>query len=336
VCPHPCEDGCNRKGKDGAVAVNAMERYVGDFGIAKQLKLAKLTEERFAEKVAIIGAGPAGLSCAYQLARRGYPVTVFEAFSRPGGMLAYGIPRYRLPREVLDVGVELKCNFTIGKDVLLEQLRQEYQAVFVGIGAHKGLKLRVPGGDSPNVFTGTEFLNKANSGEEVQVGGKVLVIVTYAMIINVFFMLMEFFTSMYSHVTELTEDFQTLYLGTLGQSSLLPWGRASLVMMAGALALLVVPATRRNEKTLAIASATVFLSLWMDKGICLVVAGFMPSPLGTISRSVPTLPEIMISVAIWAVGALMITIFYKITLSVREGGETWAEEGTATPLAAVK
>ncbi len=184
VCPHPCEDGCNRKGKDGAVAINALERYVGDFGIAKQLKLAKLTEERYPEKVAIVGAGPAGLSCAFQLARRGYPVTVFEAFSQPGGMLRYGIPRYRLPREVLDaeiqrildLGVELKCNFTIGKDMPIEELRRVYQAVFVGIGAHKGLKLGVSGEDAPNVFTGTEFLNKANSGEEVQIGGKVLVI----------------------------------------------------------------------------------------------------------------------------------------------------------------
>jgi NADPH-dependent glutamate synthase beta subunit-like oxidoreductase/Pyruvate/2-oxoacid:ferredoxin oxidoreductase delta subunit len=184
VCPHPCEDGCNRKAKDGAVAVNALERYIGDFGIAKQWKLAKLTEEHYPKKVAIVGAGPAGLSCAYQLARRGYPVTVFEAFSQPGGMLRYGIPRYRLPREVLDaeiqnildLGVELKCNFTIGKEMPIEELRRDYPAVFVGIGAHKGLKLRVPGEDAPNVFTGTEFLNRANSGEEVQIGGKVLVI----------------------------------------------------------------------------------------------------------------------------------------------------------------
>ena len=184
VCPHPCEDGCNRKGKDGPVAINALERCIGDFGIAKSLKLSKLSEEQYPEKVAVVGAGPAGLSCAYQLARRGYAVTVLEAFSQPGGMLRYGIPRYRLPRKVLDaeiqrildLGVELKCNFTVGRDLPLDQLRREYQAVFVGIGAHKGLNLRVPGEDAPNVFTGTGFLNKANSGEEVQIGAKVLVI----------------------------------------------------------------------------------------------------------------------------------------------------------------
>jgi NADPH-dependent glutamate synthase beta subunit-like oxidoreductase/Pyruvate/2-oxoacid:ferredoxin oxidoreductase delta subunit len=184
VCPHPCEDGCNRKEKDGAVAINAMERFVGDFGIAKGLKLPKLVEEHFPEKVAVVGAGPAGLSCAYQLALRGYTATVFEAFSQPGGMLRYGIPRYRLPREVLDteiqrileLGVELKCNFPVGKDISLEQLRREYRAVFVGIGAHKGVKLHVPGENAPNVFTGTKFLNKANSGEEIEIGGKVLVV----------------------------------------------------------------------------------------------------------------------------------------------------------------
>jgi NADPH-dependent glutamate synthase beta subunit-like oxidoreductase/Pyruvate/2-oxoacid:ferredoxin oxidoreductase delta subunit len=184
VCPHPCEADCNRKNKDGSVAINAMERYVGDFGIKKELKLTKLSDEKHSEKIAIIGSGPAGLSCAYQLSRRGYPVTVFEAFSQPGGMLRYGIPKYRLPREVLDaeiqkildLGVELKCNFVVGKDTTLDKLREEYKAIFVGIGAHKGYNLGVPGEDASNVFTGTEFLNKANSGEPVEIGNKVIVI----------------------------------------------------------------------------------------------------------------------------------------------------------------
>jgi dissimilatory sulfite reductase flavoprotein subunit len=184
VCPHPCEDGCNRNAKEGAVAINALERFVGDFGIEKQLKLAKVGEGNYSEKVAVVGAGPAGLSCAYQLARRGYPVTVFEAFSQPGGMLRYGIPRYRLPREVLDaeiqkildLGVNLRCGAVIGKDITLEQLRNDYHAVFVGIGAHKGLKLGVTGENAPNVFTGTEFLNRVNRGDEVALGDKVIVI----------------------------------------------------------------------------------------------------------------------------------------------------------------
>lgn len=184
VCPHPCEDNCNRRQKDGAVSVNALERFVGDFGIEKGLKLTKLTGETQPEKIAVVGAGPAGLSCAYHLARMGYGVTVFESFAKPGGMLRYGIPKYRLPRRVLDaeiqkildLGVELRTNFTIGKDITLDELRSRYQAIFVGIGAHKGYKLGVEGEDAPNVLTGTEFLNRVNSGDHVEVGGKVVVI----------------------------------------------------------------------------------------------------------------------------------------------------------------
>jgi NADPH-dependent glutamate synthase beta subunit-like oxidoreductase len=184
VCPHPCEDGCNRSEKDGPVAINALEQFIGDFGIDHGLKLSKLTAEERTEKIAVVGAGPAGLSCAYQLARRGYSVTVFEAFQRPGGMLRYGIPKYRLPREVLDaeiqrildLGVTLETGAVIGSNVSVEQLRKEYSAVFVGIGAHGGLKLRIPGDNAPNVLTGTEFLNHANSGEDVHVGQTVLVI----------------------------------------------------------------------------------------------------------------------------------------------------------------
>ena len=162
------------------------------------------------------------------------------------------------------------------------------------------------------------FLLRRQTGYDV--GKKAInglaVIVTYAMVINVFFILMEFFTAMYSRVPGLTEDFQDLYLGTVIHTSLLPWGRTSLVLMAGALVFLLVPRLRRNERTLAVACVLVFSSLWIDKGVCLVVGGFIPSPLGTITRYVPTLPELTITLGVWAVGALMITVFYKIALAV--------------------
>ncbi len=184
VCPHPCEEECNRNAKEGAVAINSLERFVGDFAISRKLRLSRLSEDRHSDKIAIIGSGPAGLSCAYQLARRGYPVTVFEAFPAAGGMLRYGIPKYRLPREVLDaeiqrildLGVDLRCSFSVGKDCTLEQLRAEYRAIFVGIGAHKGLKPGIPGEDAANVLTGTDFLNRVNSGAEVSPGAAVIVI----------------------------------------------------------------------------------------------------------------------------------------------------------------
>ena len=185
VCPHPCEAACNREHKDGALAINSVERTIGDWGIERKLGLPTLDGVGpFDEKIAIVGAGPSGLSCAYQLARRGYTVTVFDAFDKPGGMLRYGIPAYRLPRAVidaeiqriLDCGVELKSNVSVGKDVTLEELREQYDAVFVGIGAHSGKMMGIPGEEGPGVFTGTEFLNKANSGEDVGIGNKVVVV----------------------------------------------------------------------------------------------------------------------------------------------------------------
>ncbi len=184
VCPHPCESDCNRKEKDGAVAINNVERFIGDYAIEKGLELPKISDERRQQKIAVIGSGPAGLSCAYQLARRGYPVTMFEAFPKPGGMLRYGIPDYRLPQDILDkeidrilkLGVELKPNTSVGKDIPYEDVQKEYDAIFVGIGAHKGYALRVPGEDAENVYTGTEFLNAVNRGETVELGEKVIVI----------------------------------------------------------------------------------------------------------------------------------------------------------------
>ncbi len=184
VSPHPCEEKCNRYEHDGAVGINKIERAVGDFAIARGLALRKLTEEKRPEKIAVVGAGPAGLSCACQLARRGYAVTVFEAADKPGGMLFWGIPRYRLParvieaeiKRILDLGVELRLNVRVGKDVSLEDLRKQYQAVFVSIGAQKGLKLGVEGEDAENVLSGVAFLNRIHHGQKVGVGDRVVVV----------------------------------------------------------------------------------------------------------------------------------------------------------------
>jgi len=184
VCPHPCESDCNRKHLEGAVSINAMERFIGDYGLEKGIKPKMLTEEKRSEKVAVVGSGPAGLSCAYHLARRGYQVTIFEAFPKAGGMLRYGIPDYRLPADILDkeiqrildMGVELKLNTTVGKDIPYDQIKKDFDAVFVGLGAHKGLLLRVEGEDADNVWTGTDFLHKVNEGNPPEIGDKVVVI----------------------------------------------------------------------------------------------------------------------------------------------------------------
>ena len=184
VCPHPCETECNRNEKEGAVAVHEIERFIGDFALEKGLVPRKVTSEVREEKIAVVGSGPAGMSCAYHLARYGYPVTVFEAFPKPGGMLRYGIPDYRLPPDILDgeidriidMGVELKLNTAIGKDIPMDALRSEYKAIFVGLGAHKGLQLGLEGEDSTNVFAGTDFLHRINAGEEVGIGDDVVVI----------------------------------------------------------------------------------------------------------------------------------------------------------------
>jgi NADPH-dependent glutamate synthase beta subunit-like oxidoreductase len=154
VCPHPCEAACNRKDKDGALGINSIERFLGDWALERGLDLHKLKsqdkDEAFSEKIAVISSGPAGLSCAYQLARRGYTVTIFEAFPQAGGMLRYGIPSDRLPRQVLDAeidrivraGVSLRTNTAVGKDISYEQVCAEYDAIFIGIGANATLLYR--------------------------------------------------------------------------------------------------------------------------------------------------------------------------------------------------
>lgn len=184
VCYHPCEAACNRKNYDEPVAIQALERFVADACFDLQPPLPRV--EKKAERVAIVGSGPAGLTCAYFLAREGFQVTIFEAESQPGGMLRVGIPPYRLPREVLDReieaiaqwGVEFKLNTRIGEEVSLETLRQQYDAVFLATGAHRSRLLGIPGEELAQA--GLEFLKTINRGEREQArhlnGRKVLVI----------------------------------------------------------------------------------------------------------------------------------------------------------------
>ena len=183
VCPHPCEEGCNRRDFDTAVAINSAERAVGDYGLEENLEHKKLIAAR-KEKVAVIGSGPAGLSCAFHLAKRGFKVKIYESYGEPGGMMRYGIPSYRLPNyilkqeldNILKLGIELECNIKVGVNIPMDQLMQTYDAVFLGIGAQKGLSIDIPGQDTKNVFTGVEFLREVNSGKYVSVGKDVVVI----------------------------------------------------------------------------------------------------------------------------------------------------------------
>jgi Ni/Fe-hydrogenase subunit HybB-like protein len=144
-------------------------------------------------------------------------------------------------------------------------------------------------------------------------------IVTYTMVINVFFAMVEAFTVFYSQIPEHMAHYEFLFLGLEGHAPLAGWMWTSMILAVISLVLLITPRYRNNEKILAVACGMVFLSLWIDKGLGVIVGGFVPSPLGHVTSYVPTLPEIAITLAIWAVGFLMITVFYKIALSVREG-----------------
>jgi Ni/Fe-hydrogenase subunit HybB-like protein len=148
---------------------------------------------------------------------------------------------------------------------------------------------------------------------------KLTVIVTYAMILNVFFLLMEVFTAFYSRIPEHMEHFQYLFAGLQEHTALVPWMWTSVVLALAAIVLLILPGTKRNDTTLALTCGIAFVSLWIDKGLGLIVGGFIPSPLGAVTEYAPTAPEISITLGIWAIGSLMITIFYKIALSVRQG-----------------
>jgi molybdopterin-containing oxidoreductase family membrane subunit len=146
---------------------------------------------------------------------------------------------------------------------------------------------------------------------------KLGIIVAYAMSLNVFFLLLELFTALYSHVPEHSAAFRYLFFGLEGKHPLVPVMWLSVIMAAAALVALLVPALRNDRRILVLASALVFGSLWLDKGMGLIVAGFVPSPLGHVTAYTPTAPEFAIVVGVWAIGALILTVFYKITISIR-------------------
>jgi heterodisulfide reductase subunit A-like polyferredoxin len=185
VCPHSCENECNRNEVDSPIAIAALKRFISDYELDHRDDEVEPFERKSDKKIAIIGSGPAGLSVAYYLAKFGYSPTIFEALSKAGGMLAVGIPDYRLPPDILEAeidyikkkGVDIVLNKKFGKDFGLEDLKKDgYEAVFLGIGAHASKNLAIPGEDLSGVIPGVEFLKDVNLGKKVDLGKKVAVI----------------------------------------------------------------------------------------------------------------------------------------------------------------
>jgi len=182
VCFHPCESKCNRGDYDEAIAIHALERFVSDFASSLNKKIQKTPGVRKG-KIAVIGSGPAGMSCAYHLAKLGYDVTVFESSSLAGGMLRTGIPSYRLPKDVLDreisniaeLGVEFRTGMPFGENLKLDGLN-DYQAIFIATGAHQSRGLHIPGEKGKSVFSGLDLLKKINLSKKVKLGDKIAVI----------------------------------------------------------------------------------------------------------------------------------------------------------------
>jgi heterodisulfide reductase subunit A len=181
ICNSPCEASCNRGSFDQSVSIKMLERALADYGKENPPKL--MGTSRHKERVAIVGSGPAGLSCAYHLARKGFQVTVFERQTEIGGMLRYGIPAYRLPKDVLnnDVrrlqawGVHFRLNQELGNNLTMKDL-EDFDAVYFALGFHKSIDLGIQGENCPQVIGGLSFLEQINSGIPPRVGGRVLVI----------------------------------------------------------------------------------------------------------------------------------------------------------------
>lgn len=184
ICPHPCEDLCTRRDKDGAVSINALERFLGDWGLSRSLPLPAADAEAWPESIGVVGSGPASLSFAYQMARRGYAVTMYEQDEIPGGMLRHAIPDYRLPKDVLDAEIDrlLELNVTlhrkvdVGVAISLDELRDTHALLFLGLGAQAGRSLGIPGEQGPGVVSGIEFLRRRKEHPESLANRQVVVI----------------------------------------------------------------------------------------------------------------------------------------------------------------
>ena len=189
ICNKPCEEVCSRADIDEAVAIDDVKKFIAEKDLDKKTrfvpKMLNQTGKMYDEKIAVIGAGPAGLSCAYYLAVKGYPVTVFEKEKKLGGMLTLGIPEFRLEKNVIEseikvleeLGVKFKTGVEVGKDITLDSLREEgYKAFYLAIGAQKGAVLSIPGEDAKGVISGIDFLREVNLGNKVEIGKKTCVI----------------------------------------------------------------------------------------------------------------------------------------------------------------
>jgi len=185
VCPHPCEPACSRKEIDAPVAINGIERYIGDLDLAADKRYMPRIKDQKEDKVAIVGSGPAGLSCAYYLAQEGYQVTIFESAPVLGGTLATGIPAYRLPPAIVeaeiqlirDLGVTMVTGVEIGIDKTVGELREEgFKAFFIAVGTQECIYLGVEGEGLAGVTSGLEYLRQVNLGESVVLGENVAVI----------------------------------------------------------------------------------------------------------------------------------------------------------------